>query len=581
MRYAYLYTTMVFLLVTLNLSAQDPIGTETVTVVKAYTPTVSDANKIKPEPEMNDSIILRKQDLEYQIYSVPVASTFTPAKGKAAQPDKEARESLFNSYFTAGLGNYNNALLNFYSSNEMDRGNKRFDIGLNHLSSRGDIEDTPLDTGFYDTDLNLDYSARERDYSWGAGANFGHELYNWYGIDPTAYDEATIAAMDEVQSYYEAGVSGFFAMEDAALERVELKYNRFWDAVESAENRAKFLLRFSFPVQEGNFFVGTRLDYVGGDFANAALENPDNPSGISYGFLQAGLEPSLDMKGDLYTLKLGARLVYGLNTVATDNNFYIYPVIDASYRLADELAIVYAGVDGALEQNSYREFAQENPFVSPVLEIQPTDKQYDAYLGFKGQLLSRVGYNVKGMYSARNRMPLYKLNPENPFRDDEKAYTYGNSFGLFYDDIKTLSVFAELTMNVNRNFSFGANVQVNDYDTETGNPAWNLPELEGSLFLDYQIGERWFLNSNLFYIGQREDLQSRVVIGVAPEDYPAGVLQLDSYLDLNAELGYRFSDQLSVFVRGHNLVNNQYQKWANFRVQGFQVLGGLTYKFDL
>ncbi len=583
MRNATLYLSLSFILVTVGLQAQeeDNIATQTVTVVKAYSPSVADADKIRPEPTLNDSIVLQRKTLEYTINSVPVASTFSPAKGKAAQPEKEAPEALYNSYFTAGLGNYNNALVNFYSSNEMDRGNKRFDIGLNHLSSRGDIENTPLDTDFYDTDLSLDYTARDRDLDWGIGADLGHQQYNWYGIDPSAYSEDAINAMDETQNYYSAGVSANLGMADAALERVALSYNRFWDALESGENRAKFLARFQFPVQEGDFYIGTRMDYVGGSFANAPLENPDNPSGVSYGFLQAGLEPSLVMKGEMYTLELGARLVYGLDTERSENNFYIYPVVRTSYRLADEMAIVYAGVEGALEQQSYRGFVEQNPFVSPILEIQPTDKQYDAFLGFKGQLFSRFGYNLKGMYAAHNRLPLFKLNPENPFRDDEKAYTFGNSFGLFYDDIKTLSLFAELTMDVNRNFTLGANAQVNDYNTETGNPAWNLPEVQGSFFVDYQIGSQWFFNSSLFYVGEREDLQTRVVVGVDPQDYPARIRTLESYFDINAELGYRFSDQLSVFARGHNLLDKQYQQWANFRVQGLQVLGGLTYKFDL
>ena len=37
------------------------IGTETVTVTKAYTPTVSDAFKIKSIPNLNDSIVLQKK----------------------------------------------------------------------------------------------------------------------------------------------------------------------------------------------------------------------------------------------------------------------------------------------------------------------------------------------------------------------------------------------------------------------------------------------------------------------------------------------------------------------------------------
>ena len=59
----------------------DELGTETVTVVRSYTPTVSDAYKIKSLPDLNDSIVTQKKPVQYSIFSVPVASTFTPAKG--------------------------------------------------------------------------------------------------------------------------------------------------------------------------------------------------------------------------------------------------------------------------------------------------------------------------------------------------------------------------------------------------------------------------------------------------------------------------------------------------------------------
>ncbi|MGS0524818.1 hypothetical protein ACU8V7_06085 [Zobellia nedashkovskayae] len=82
---------------------KDDIGTETVTVTKAYTPTISDAFKIKTIPDLNDSIVLQKKKINYSIFSVPVASTFTPAKGKASAVKKTPPPVLYNSYASAGL----------------------------------------------------------------------------------------------------------------------------------------------------------------------------------------------------------------------------------------------------------------------------------------------------------------------------------------------------------------------------------------------------------------------------------------------------------------------------------------------
>ncbi len=562
--------------------AQDEkdLGTETVTVVKPYSPTVSDAFKIKSAPILNDSIVLAKKEIRYSIFSVPVASTFTPAKGKAATVQKSSPEKLYNSYVSLGLGNFNNALLDFYTSRDIDRGNQRVDIGLNHFSSRGDLDFTPLDTDFYNTKLEAAYSNRGRDFDWGISSAARHQLYNWYGLPEGDYDEAFIAGIDEKQQYFNVELGAHLNQEDSFLSNGEVFVKRFWDKVESAENRALISTTFNFPLSEEELTITAKGDYVGGEFVNADVNNTANTPSIPYSQFQVGVSPSIRIVRDELTLNLGANLVYGMDGETNESNFYIYPQVTASYRLLDDLVIVYGGVSGQLTQNSYADFVDNNPYVSPTLTIQPTDQQYDASIGFKGQLFPNLSYNIRGSYSAENRKPLFKLNPQNSFRDDEKGYYYGNSFEVFYDDVKTLGIFGELNVDVNRNFTLGINASVYQYDTETDNPAWNLPNLRGSLFMDYQIDEQWFMGANIFFVGEREDLSADVIPNAQPSDYPASILTLDSYFDANAHIGYRLSDQLSVFAKASNLANNDYQQWANFRVQSLQILAGVTYKFD-
>ena len=79
------------------------IGTEVVNVVKSYTPTVSDAFKVKETPTLDDEETAKKEVINYNIFSFPVASTFAPAKGRAASVDKTAQEKLYKNYATLGL----------------------------------------------------------------------------------------------------------------------------------------------------------------------------------------------------------------------------------------------------------------------------------------------------------------------------------------------------------------------------------------------------------------------------------------------------------------------------------------------
>ncbi len=570
----------------------DNIGTETVTVVKPYSPSVSDAFKIKSVPQINDSIELQKKPIEYVIFSVPVASTFTPAKAKAARVEKIPPPILYNSYASVGLGNFNNAIVDFYTSREVGRDENLFDVGLTHFSSRGDIYSTPLKADFYNTDLKVSFAKKDRDYDWGVSLGFGHQLYNWYGLESGVFTAEEIASIDETQNYFNAEVNAHLNVEDSFFKNGRILVRRFFDALDSQENRAVFKTEFEVPISSELVNFKTKVDYVGGEFNNASLNVTENSSGFGYGQLIAGVNPSFLVLRDELTLSLGANLVYGTDLERSNGSFFIYPAITASYRVLDEQVIAYGGLEGDLNQNSYHDFVGENPFVSPSLvlaaddplyglySIQPTDIQYEGYAGLKGQLSTNIGYNIRGFYRAENRKPLFLLNPRNLFRDDEGGYNFGNSFQVFYDDVRTFGFFGEVNVDINRNFTLGINAEYFNYNTETDNPAWNLPEIKGSVFMDYQINKQWYAGGNIFFMGERQDLLSVASEGTPPNEFVSNIVTLDGFVDANLHLGYRFNDQLSVFAKASNLFNNFYQRWVDYRVQGFQALAGVSYKFD-
>ncbi|MEN1783644.1 MAG: TonB-dependent receptor [Bacteroidota bacterium] len=401
-------------------TAQEPkdIGTQTVTVVKSFTPTVADADKIKSVPQINDSLELQKKQIAYTIFSVPVASTFTPAKAKAERVKKVPPPVLYNTYAALGLGSFNNAQADFYTSQEIGRDEHLLDVAFNHFSSRGAIEGTPLETNFYDTDLQVGYTVSERDREWGATATLGHQLYHWYGLQPDTFTEAQVTALDEQQNYFAAGAKGHFTMEDSFFKRGELAINRFWDALDSQENRFIGTVQWEAPISTELVDFEVVADYVGGNFANAPLDSIANTEGIDFGHLILSGGPSLTVIREALTVNLGANVTYGMDLERKEGTFSFYPAITASYRLIDDQVIAYGGLEGGLDQNTYQSFVDSNPFVSPTLLIRPTDRQYDGFAGIKGQWTSNIGYNVKGFYRAENNRALFRLNPQNTARMD-------------------------------------------------------------------------------------------------------------------------------------------------------------------
>ncbi len=549
------------------------IGTEVVNVVKPYTPTISDAFKVKETPTLDDDDTSKKENIQYNIFSFPVASTFVPSKGKAANVDKEAEEKLFANYLTLAAGNLGTVNAELFVTENLSN-SQYFGGMLRHSSSQGGIKDVVLDDKFFNTSLDLTYGSRTRGLSWNADAGYQHQIYNWYGLYPGLLSDATIDGIDEQQTYHNLYLGGRLDLGDGFLKESTFKFSHFWDAFGSAENRfvAKPAMEFDFIAQK--FKVNFLLDYVNGTFDKGYFGG----ASYKYGFTNVGFQPSIKIKKDDLLINVGVGFVYSAAQESGESKFFVYPQVTGSYRVVGDLMIFYAGIEGALKQNSYHDFVQENFFVSPTMGIAPTDQKYDIYAGLKGKLANSIGYNIRASYQTEAGKALFKNNIYDDFNTNTEGYTYGNSFQVVYDNVKTVSFFGELKADFSKNVSFGVNGTLSSYSTEIEKEAWNLPAIKLATTLDVTITPKWYAGVSLFFVGERKDIfrQATLTLPFPPDQN----ITLDSYFDLNAHVGYKHNDRFTFFLKGNNLANQNYQRWLNYPVQGLQILGGASYKFD-
>jgi len=556
----------------LSLSAQDrkkdTIDTDVVNVVKPYTPTISDAFKIKEVPSLRDSSAMEKKPIIYNIFSIPVASTFIPAKAKAATVDKEKPVKLYDNYASLGLGSYTTVLGEVYLNHELSR-DERVGGYFSHHSSDGNVVGISFDNNFSETGLSAHYTNHQRDFTWKVEGGFNLQSFNWYGLP-----DQTINPFEVDQNYHTAQFGGNINFEDSVIEEGSVLYRRFGDARNSGENRFILNSDFTIPISDENIRTEFKIDYIGGSFDH----NYFSEVGIDYGNINFSLSPSYQLIQDDLTLNLGVTFTYLNATEGNGNALYVYPKITASYRLVDEIMIAYGGIEGGLIQNSFHDFAQINPFVSPTLFIAPTDQVYDVSAGLKGKLSNTMAYSVSGHYQSDNNRAFFKANPD--LGANRKDYQFGNSFGVVYDDVSTFSIAGELKVDFNRNFKLGLNAQYFTYSTDNEAEAWNLPDIEASAFFDYQIDDNWFAGASVFYVGERKDQFNVFVDSIENSNGDPATVSLDSYFDANAHVGYKINDRLSAFIKGNNLVGENYNRWLNYPVQGIQFLAGATYQFD-
>ncbi|WP_396210242.1 TonB-dependent receptor [Flavobacterium sp.] len=560
------------------------IGSEVVNIVKPYTPTISDAFKVKETPVLQDEEEQRKETIQYRIFSFPVVSTFAPSKGKAAAVDPTKKEKIYDNYATLGFGNYGTANAELFVTKSISN-SSYFGAMLRHLSSQGGIKDAALEDKYATTNVDVTYGVRERNLSWNLDLGFKNQMFNWYGLpNYSLFTDAIIQNIDSKQNYNTIAVGGKVNLKNSFFKEATTQFKHFSDAFGSAEKRFFIKPQFDFKVLNQKVNTDFVFDYVGGDFERRIdLIN----SAYNYSSLNFGFSPSIYYQQDDLSVEVGASVFYAAlnrNTIGMPlnrNSIYMYPNIKASYKLVGDILVAYAGAEGGLQQNSYADFVEENPFVSPTLFVAPTDTKYDIYAGLKGKLANTVAFNASASFVNQADKALFQSNKFDVTATNTEGYAYGNSFRVVYDNVKSMRLFGELKAEFSKNISFGINGTFFGYSTDAEAEAWNLPQLKLGSSLAVTINEKWYAGAHVFYVGERKDLISvQSDADVFPPIFSDQILTLNAYFDINAHVGYKYNSRLSAYLKGNNLANQQYERWANFPVQGIQVVLGANYKFD-
>ncbi len=544
------------------------IDTQKLIIVKPYSPTVSDAVKLKQRPDKEpDSAIAEKKKVNYDIFYVPVASTFEPEKGRAAGVSRQRLPNLYDNYLALGIGNYTNIFAELYSHIDINK-RQNLSIGLQHHSSQGGIDQALQDDKYYDTDLNLGFHSNERGFVWDINLDLMHQLYNWYGFYGTDNSFYSSHDLNVKHNYLGVGLGGNIKVKQGAFEGISVRYFHFGDDFESTENQIVIEPEFEFALGEESLSAILSFEYLTGEFADLQR--------LSYGYLHIGLHPSFNIQRDNFALNLGAQVVYSSDMENSEHEVLFYPKVKASYRVAGDYLTLYAGAKGGLLQNSYYSFTQENPYVAPGMAIAPTNRKYQIYFGAKGKFTDNLSYDVRASYKAEEGKPLFRTSVYDPAITRTRPYLHHNSFGVIYDDIKTLSIYGELGYSLTDKLDIGANLRVNNFSEDVEKEAWNLPGFVANLNAGYKISKQWAVGADLFFVGKRNG-EITTLSNLGDPTYKT--ISVESFIDANLRVNYQLNDQLGFFLRGNNLFNDNYQLWYGYPVQGIQGMLGFSYQF--
>ena len=137
----------------------------------------------------------------------------------------------------------------------------------------------------------------------------------------------------------------------------------------------------------------------------------------------------------------------------------------------------------------------------------------------------------------------------------------------------------ELNARVNINYSSLSN---------TPTPVFQALQKDVTAFLNehrwtnhtYDVNEKLAFNTTFLYMGERYNKvwnNGPYWMTKYPPQYD--VVKLKDVYDLSLGADYRFNDQLSVFAKLDNVLNQKYQLFYDYPVTGIQFFAGLKMRF--
>lgn len=558
----YQYITAAALLLSLVATAQTEEETikRSVTLYNPYKPTLKEANKRTLLPQENDTTVINiRFDYDFTPGSFMPAYEVSPIKSAVLSP--EPLEVLKKGYVSLGVGTYLSPFLEVSISN--GRSNKGT-VGLftRTYGSAGKIElqnDRRVYAGFLDNQAMLYGKKYFRRSRLDGDVDFRQMTRHAYGYNPdvTGYDPDR---KDIRSLYYDVTAKArYFTMEPDSSDLnwdASVKYNLFTRQGEGLQHNPG--LTVSAGTNMFGLYAGMNAGYdlylfSGGlDYKSRNLLTlaPYITKGNEEWRFRFGAQVAADLKENHDPLAGGVRKLY----------MFFYPDVMFTFRIVPEFLRFTASVDGWLDNNQARNVAYANPFMLPgdtIYNLRSTSNNLRVKGGLSGS------FNVTSSYAADVSYTLFR--DMLLFMNDTVGF--GNWFVPVYSDGSLFRVHGEVNVPVNRQVTLSFLGNWYGYNLSGQEHAWHKPEWDGSVKAGYNLRNKIIASADLTLTGDR---YARVM---STEE----TVRLPFHPNLNMGIEYRYTPEISFWVKCNNISYNRYFEWNWYPSRNFMLLGGISY----
>ncbi len=480
----------------------------------------------------------------------------------------EKLDKLYPGYVKLGIGNYTSPLGEFYYNSSRHR-KMTYGVHLQHNSSFGKIKGWAPQA--YDNSTARVFGEfRTRKLIFGADGNYLLNGYHFYGIR----DSLSLISKDSLTNRVQGMNAGLRLSNYADKDSAQLMWRATTNYMYFHEFRQDDDL-YGRNARNHNYFFGAEFWYrlkvhtfkVDADVRVNRYWAAENDTTVADIYRMDTNNTLIHLNPYVTTYVKNWKFLYGVHLYVdfpSDEAPAVLPSLEAKLKMFNGLVIPYVKADGQVIQNSFYSLNRQNKFIVGSVNLKNT-RVFNIEAGFKGTLSKTMSFNMSGHYKRMTNLPLF-IN-DTVFSDKYK-------FTVVYDVVDAVGGVASLSYQAREKLKIDGLVEYNKYIPTYQEFAWNLPELKISLRANYNLFDKLYIKAD---VGIEAFRKSPVYLyNPADDDI---VVDLGTIVDGNLHLEYRYNKRISAFLQFNNIGAQKYFRWYNYRVQGFQVLGGATFSF--
>lgn len=521
-------------------NAQDESKRKTIDITSSFKPALRPQNKIGFTASAANADSTRPA-LSYQIPSQNLALNFSPAALRPMEFQQDSASLPVNSslYLKLGYGNFSTPFVKGLASfGDGVKSNANVEVG--YIGSKGKIPFQQFNQYNAKGNLWLHMKNNTALHLYGGYNGFG--TYQ-YGFDP----KGAQVSGDSLKLNYNLGEIGA-ALANPIQTETGVAYNARINGHFFSDNRGGQETAFKFDVP---------LSMKISDMASFGL-------GVK-GMLSAFSSASTSINNNLFMIPVWARfklqenifLRAGLIPSWNNKEFKLLPDIDAEYLMQDNNMVVQAGLKGYFDENTFRSLTNFNPWINQPTTI-TNSRVTEFYAGLKSNVSENLSYRIKAGYGKMTNVPL--------FVNDSKD---GRTFKLIWEpELTRVSLNGELTYKRGDQFNWSNSLAVNGYSQiDAGSKPYGLLPFEFHSSAQWQILKGLLVKSDLY------------LLNGAWYRTPQGAVQKGKTIfDLNAGVEFAVRSKIKLWLQFNNIANMEYQRWNQYKVLGFQALGGVIFQ---